>query len=219
MRTWRALRRALSFWVTPYRAGTWRRFGYAVATLPANVVCLGLVVAGRAETAARLQRRLAGGFARLPIAEPRYPVHSARVVVCSVVGLAISVASWVLLQDLVYLMFINVAYPLREYVTAGFHDNFLLWDGWDLWWSIRVHAPSGPDPWANNYYTSWGGPTLAGAWVVHAGLALVTIFPVLAWMIRGLTRVQGRVTRALLGAPATGAPVNPSAVAEPSPTQ
>jgi hypothetical protein len=41
-----------------------------------------------------------------------------------------------------------------------------------------------------HYTTSWGGPTLAGAWAVHAGLALVTIYPVLAWAIRGLVRLS-----------------------------
>jgi hypothetical protein len=65
-------------------------------------------------------------------------------------------------------------------------------------WSIRIHEATGPDPWGNTYDTWWGGPTLAGAWVVHAGVALLTVFPVLAWAIRGLTRLQAGVTRALL---------------------
>jgi hypothetical protein len=45
---------------------------------------------------------------------------------------------------------------------------------------------------------SWGGPTLAGAWAVHAALALV-ILPVELWMVRGLTSLQGRLTARLLG--------------------
>ena len=49
---------------------------------------------------------------------------------------------------------------------------------------------------------SWGGPTVAGAWAVHAALALV-ILPVELWMIRGLTGLQGRLTARLLGADRT----------------
>jgi hypothetical protein len=215
MRTWRVLRAVLSFWLTPYRASTWRRFGYAIAALPVSLVCLAL--ARRAETAARYQRRLAGGLTEEPIGEPRYPARIPSVIVCSVVGLAISVVSWVLLQDLAFLMFINVAYPLRAYVSlAGNPANFLPWQGWNLLWSIRVHQASGPDPWANTYGTSWGGPTLAGAWVAHAGLSLMTIFPVLAWAIRGLTRLQGRSTRALLGGPAIGADASRTGGIEPA---
>jgi len=213
------LRTVLSFWLTPYRATTWRRIGYAIAALPVSVVCLVLAVAGRAEMAARYQRRLAGGLAGLPVGEPRYPAGSIRVIVVSIIALAVSLVSWVLLQDLAYLMLINVAYPIRAYVSAGFRANFLPWDGWDLLWSIRVHRVSGPDPWANTYYTSWGGPTLAGAWAAHAGLALVTIFPVLAWAIRGLTRLQGRLARALLGGPAAGAATTSSAGAQPAPAR
>jgi hypothetical protein len=46
---------------------------------------------------------------------------------------------------------------------------------------------------------SWGGPTVAGAWAVHAALQLV-LLPVELWMIRGLTILQGRLTARLLGA-------------------
>jgi hypothetical protein len=45
---------------------------------------------------------------------------------------------------------------------------------------------------------SWGGPTLAGAWAVHAALALV-LLPVELWLLRGLTGLQGRLAARLLG--------------------
>jgi hypothetical protein len=159
------MRKVLSFWVTPFRASTWRRFGYAIV---APVVCVAYLVRG--------------------LAGRRWPV-----VFRSLAGLAIGLVAWVLLQDLAYLMLLNLAYPIRAYISAGQHVNFLPWDGWNLLWSIRFHRVTGPDPWANNYTTSWGGPTLAGAWAVHAGLALVTIYPVLAWAIRGLVRPQRRL--------------------------
>ncbi len=36
---------------------------------------------------------------------------------------------------------------------------------------------------------SWGGPSLAGAWAVHAALALV-LLPLELWALRGLTGLQ-----------------------------
>ena len=44
---------------------------------------------------------------------------------------------------------------------------------------------------------AWGGPTLAGAWAVHAALALL-LLPVELWLLRGLTGLQGRLTARLL---------------------
>jgi len=49
-----------------------------------------------------------------------------------------------------------------------------------------------------SYATSWGGPTLAGAWTVHAALALLLV-PVGLWLVRGLTALQRRLADALLG--------------------
>jgi hypothetical protein len=45
---------------------------------------------------------------------------------------------------------------------------------------------------------SWGGPTLAGAWAVHAGLALL-LLPVALWLLRALSGLQGRLSARLLG--------------------
>lgn len=45
---------------------------------------------------------------------------------------------------------------------------------------------------------AWGGPTLAGAWAVHAALALL-LLPVALWLLRGLTGLQGRLAARLLG--------------------
>jgi hypothetical protein len=46
---------------------------------------------------------------------------------------------------------------------------------------------------------AWGGPSLAGAWAVHAALALL-LLPVELGVLRGLTSLQGRLTARLLGA-------------------
>lgn len=58
-----------------------------------------------------------------------------------------------------------------------------------------------------DYSHAWGGPTLAGAWAVHAagGLALV---PVLIWLVRGLTALQRRLAGALLGGHRLGVPLS-----------
>ena len=56
-------------------------------------------------------------------------------------------------------------------------------------------------PWASTYYTENGGPTLAGTWAYHTAQQWVTIFPLLAWAIRGVTRLQGWLAQALLGSP------------------
>lgn len=45
---------------------------------------------------------------------------------------------------------------------------------------------------------AWGGPTLVGAWAVHAALALL-LLPVELWLVRGLTGLQGRLAARLLG--------------------
>jgi hypothetical protein len=45
---------------------------------------------------------------------------------------------------------------------------------------------------------AWGGPTLAGAWAVHAALALL-LLPVELWLLRALTGLQGRLAARLLG--------------------
>ncbi|MFD4350947.1 hypothetical protein ACFWPX_00205 [Nocardia sp. NPDC058518] len=51
---------------------------------------------------------------------------------------------------------------------------------------------------ADGYENSWGGPTLAGAWAVHAVLG-VLIAPVFVGMIALFGRLQLRVTRTVLG--------------------
>ncbi|MFC4128308.1 hypothetical protein [Nocardia rhizosphaerae] len=51
---------------------------------------------------------------------------------------------------------------------------------------------------ANDYRNSWGGPTLLGAWLVHAGLSLL-LAPVFLGIVAALGRLQLRLTRAVFG--------------------
>jgi hypothetical protein len=83
------VRRVLSFWVTPLRPQTWRWFGYAIVALPATVVCMVMAVAGRADTAAGYEHRLATGLSGRPVGAPRHRVGALSVLAVSVAGLAI----------------------------------------------------------------------------------------------------------------------------------
>ncbi|MGW0324337.1 hypothetical protein [Nocardia sp. NPDC003183] len=51
---------------------------------------------------------------------------------------------------------------------------------------------------ADSYQTSWGGPTLAGAWLVHAASGAL-IAPAFVAVIALCGRLQLRVTRTVLG--------------------
>jgi len=51
----------------------------------------------------------------------------------------------------------------------------------------------------DSYQHSWGGPTLAGAWAVHAVGGLVFLFAT-PWIVKAITWLQGRFARRLLGA-------------------
>jgi Putative sensor len=50
----------------------------------------------------------------------------------------------------------------------------------------------------DSYQHSWGGPSLAGAWAVHAAGGLVFLFAN-PWIVKGITSLQGRLARRLWG--------------------
>jgi Putative sensor len=68
-----------------------------------------------------------------------------------------------------------------------------------LWAGVAVNLayPLRPGT-MDSYKHSWGGPSLAGAWAVHAAAGLVFLF-VTPWLVMAVTRLQGRLTRRLLG--------------------
>jgi Putative sensor len=51
----------------------------------------------------------------------------------------------------------------------------------------------------DSYQSSWGGPTLAGAWAVHAAGGVVFLF-VTPWIVNAITWLQDRLARRVLGA-------------------
>jgi hypothetical protein len=196
----RMLRTVLSVWLTPYRADTWRRYGYALAAVPVSVICVGLAMMGKTRAAVRYAVNLAATVAGLPVRNSTPSPRRSRVAIYGIGTLALSLASVVILQYLAYLMVTNVAYPIRGYIDF-LPRNTLNAAPWDTWWGTHrvsgLTGGEGPDPWSDHYYHSWGGPTLAGAWTVHAAGALLVIYPLLAWAIRGLTALLARLTRGM----------------------
>jgi hypothetical protein len=61
---------------------------------------------------------------------------------------------------------------------------------------VNIAYPLRPD--SDDLSNAWGGPSLAGAWAVHgtAGLVLLLLAP---WVVNGLTSLQGRLARRMLG--------------------
>jgi len=92
----------------------------------------------------------------------------------ALVSLPVAVLSTVLTVTTAYLVLINVfAYPFRP--------------------DLGLSSDSG-DTSAGRYDDSWGGPTLAGAWTVHALLTLLLLVPAMALLIRALVGLQHRLT-------------------------
>lgn len=190
------MRKVLGLWGTPFAGSTWRRFGYALLGLPVGIAGLVLAVVGRAATAARWQVRLGERLADMPAAEPRTERLAGRVVVQSAVTAVISAVSWLILQYTAFILLINIAYPWRDYLIAEHHAE----NAPPIpWLDFSIHQPPHPEHiWASTYHDAWGGPTLAGAWSVHAALTLLVFYPIVAWLVRGLVRLQRGTTARLL---------------------
>jgi len=62
---------------------------------------------------------------------------------------------------------------------------------------VNVACPWRPD--TDDLSNAWGGPTLAGAWAVHAAGGLVFLF-VAPWIVRGLAQLQAALSRRMLEA-------------------
>jgi hypothetical protein len=171
-----------------YGSGSWRRIGYLLLGLPVGVAALALVVVGRAGTAARCHHWLAVRVGRAPEGAPP---TAGRVAAGSLGAAVVSLAGWVLAQWIAFIVLINVAFPWRDYLIPVHHAENV---GLLPWSNFAPHALAHPENiWASTYHGSWGGPTLAGAWAVHAGLVVLVLLPVVIWLLRGLARLQLRL--------------------------
>ncbi|MGI5399051.1 hypothetical protein ACQEVG_06245 [Streptomyces sp. CA-135486] len=69
--------------------------------------------------------------------------------------------------------------------------------------AVNLGFPLRPD---NDPTQSWGGPTLAGAWAVHAiggGVPFLLLTP---WVVKGFTKLQARLVTGFLGRDRRGLP-------------
>jgi hypothetical protein len=96
----------------------------------------------------------------------------------AVVSVPLNAATLVVTGYVLIGIALNVAYPIR---VEGFPG-------------VLAHPLTPYDSLAG----AWGGPTLAGAWAVHALGGLVVFGIVGAWVIRGLTWLQGRLLLGIL---------------------
>jgi hypothetical protein len=109
------------------------------------------------------------GLLRRLLAMPVADPAPGRLIAHSLVSLPVNVASFVLSAYVWLLLPLNVGYPLRGDTTAE---------------SLR---------------DAWGGPTLAGAWAVHAfGGTLIFLLAGLP-ILNGVAWLQGRLAQGMLG--------------------
>jgi hypothetical protein len=177
------------------------RFTYAVLALPLVVNFLALALLGRAPAVARYRQRLARRLAG-PAGEPAPGRTGQRVAAHALASLVIGFVGLMLLNYLAFFTLADLVFPVAaHYVALGPDPSY---GGpplpWDLWLGIHRVSYHGSF-WGSTYYTENGGPTLAGTWAYHTAQQFVMIFPLLAWAIRGVTRLQGWLTQALLGSP------------------
>ncbi|MFG1886719.1 hypothetical protein ACGFIR_02470 [Micromonospora sp. NPDC049051] len=117
--------------------------------------------------------------------------------VSGVLALPFAAAATAVTAVLAGLMLVNVGYPLRPLLGLDGHDGSV---------------------WASTYYDAWGGPTLAGAWAVHGVGAMLFVFPLLGWVVRGLLRLQAVLTgTAPAAVGAASAVLAPTRVRRPAP--
>ena len=149
-----------------FAAAGLRRALYPLLALPTGIACLALIVVGRHEAAAALQRGLLRRLLRLQVADST----AARTVAHTLVSLPVNVVAFAVAGYVWLLPVLNLGYPLRGDTTP------------------------------ESLQDAWGGPTLAGAWAVHAiGGTLIFLLVGLP-ILSGVAWLQGRLARAMLGA-------------------
>jgi hypothetical protein len=147
---------------------------WVVNPLVFGLAALPLTLAGQVRRVARLRRQRLD-TAPTPAASP--PQGRGRVGLATAFTLPLTLVSFLVALLILYLAYFGELYPLRPDTIAYLGDMFRPF-------------PGGA--------TSWGGPTLVGAWIVHAMIAVGLQAAGLA-LIRGLGALCGRITRPLLG--------------------
>jgi len=151
----------------------------AAVGLPLALAAVPMALFGGSEPAARAQRATVRRYGPGWMTEPPGGTGAARTLRHSAVILLPSAASFALVT-------LSATVALSGYLY-GFRP--------DASYAAFSH-PFTPEP---AFHGAWGGPTLAGAWFVHAMTAL-GIHVVCLAAIRLLTALQDRVSRRMLGA-------------------
>ncbi|WP_157080179.1 hypothetical protein [Thermobifida cellulosilytica] len=156
----------------PFQGSTWRRTLYAIISPLVGVCLLVVAVFGGHRTAARVRRQLAVSL--LDASPGRAAPTWPRVVGHGLVSLPFDILAAVFAGYGWAIVVLNIAYPIRLLAEP---DVATLTAG------------------------AWGGPSLAGAWLVHAlgGLVALWLVPLL---VVALTRVQSTLASVLLWPPA-----------------
>jgi hypothetical protein len=162
--------RKLSRWIM-------NRFVFGLIGLPLAMAAVPAALTGAAESAARWQVRNARRLSPAPLEVRR--TGPGRVVLHTLAGFLPALISLLAALMMAYLVGAAFLYPLRPDTIS------------------TIGHPLTPDPTLDG---SWGGTTLAGAWLAHAaiGLALEIASILMLW---AASTVQLRLTRRLLVAP------------------
>ncbi|MGH3447539.1 MAG: hypothetical protein ACRDQA_24360 [Nocardioidaceae bacterium] len=154
-----------------------RRLGYGLLAFPLGLLTIPLTLVGGGQIAARAQRRLAA-VTPDPVPSAHHRAKPASLLVHAVATLPATALALVLWGFAAWVLVLNLPYPMRDF----------------SWWALS-HPFSATDVVGG----AWGGPTLAGAWAVHAGGA-VLLAVVLSLPVGWLTRLHARSVVRRLGA-------------------
>lgn len=162
------------------RVRAWaRRLLYAGLALPMTATTLVSAAIGQGARAARWERRLAALSGLTGLDDGGRGRTSTRALVAHASAtLGPALLAFALAYLVALVLVINLGYPARP----GF-------DRWD-----RTHLFSA----SANVGDSWGGPTLAGAWAVHAAIAL-SVAGASSWPLRRLADLRARSVMRRLG--------------------
>ena len=124
----------------PFSADMWRGTFYVLLALPVSLVSVPLVLLGRHQAAARLQRGLARKYLALRIDEPAPRERAGRVLAHTMLSLPINLVSLALTVYLWSLVPANLAYPLRPGTMDSYQHS---WGGPSLAGAWADHAAAG----------------------------------------------------------------------------
>lgn len=173
-------------------ARTGRLAASGLAGFPLAVAAVPMALVGAGGAAARAQRR-ALGWAFDGSGSRPWPTHGPGVPSDPGSGVRRAGAARVLGHSLAALLPSLLAFALTALCLWGVYSGYLYPLRPDA--AFALDHPFRPD---GRFRTSWGGPTLVGAWSIHALVVLgwhVLSLPVL----RGLAAARRRLADALLG--------------------